>query len=44
MNPGALFGAGGGGFMRLNIGAPRAVVLEALDRIADALARRNSTI
>jgi cystathionine beta-lyase len=44
MNPGTVFGAGGGGFMRLNIGAPRAVVLEALDRIADALVRRNSTI
>lgn len=44
MNPGTVFGAGGGGFMRLNIGAPRAVVLEGLDRIADALARRNSSI
>lgn len=41
MNPGTVFGAGGSGFMRLNIGAPRLVVLEALDRIADALARQN---
>ncbi len=44
MNPGTVFGAGGAGFMRLNIGAPRAVVMEALDRIADALVSRNSTI
>jgi cystathionine beta-lyase len=44
MNPGTVFGAGGSGFMRLNIGAPRALVREALDRIADALARRTPTI
>lgn len=37
MNPGTVFGAGGGGFMRLNIGAPRAVVLEALERIRHAV-------
>ena len=37
MNPGTVFGAGGSGFMRLNIGAPKAVVLEALERIVDAL-------
>jgi cystathionine beta-lyase len=41
LSPGAVFGTGGSGFMRLNIGAPRVVVLEALDRIADALARQN---
>ena len=40
MNPGTVFGTGGGGFMRLNLGAPRAVVMEALGRIAHALSRR----
>jgi cysteine-S-conjugate beta-lyase len=40
MNPGTVFGEGGSGCMRLNLGAPRAVVLEALERIAAALARR----
>ncbi len=38
MNPGTVFGTGGGGFMRLNIGAPRAVVMEALERMRHALA------
>jgi cysteine-S-conjugate beta-lyase len=33
MNPGTVFGDGGSGFMRLNIGAPRRVVEEALCRI-----------
>ena len=37
MNPGAVFGTGGSGFMRLNLGAPRAVVMEALARIGQAL-------
>ena len=39
MNPGTVFGAGGSGFMRMNIGAPRLVIAEALERIKDALAR-----
>ncbi|MDD5364243.1 MAG: PatB family C-S lyase [Gallionellaceae bacterium] len=38
MNPGSVFGTGGSGFMRLNIGAPRAVVAEALARVAAAFA------
>ena len=38
MNPGTVFGEGGSGFMRLNIGAPRAVVMEALERIRRAFA------
>ncbi|BCB27804.1 aminotransferase [Sulfurimicrobium lacus] len=38
MNPGTVFGAGGSGFMRLNIGAPRRVVAEALVRIRAAIA------
>jgi cysteine-S-conjugate beta-lyase len=37
MNPGISFGTGGSGHMRLNIGAPRAVVRSALERIAAAL-------
>lgn len=37
MNPGTVFGSGGSGFMRLNIGAPRPVIEMALARIAMAL-------
>ena len=37
MNPGTVFGEGGSGFMRMNIGASRQVVKEALDRIAKAV-------
>ncbi|MDP1896249.1 MAG: pyridoxal phosphate-dependent aminotransferase [Sulfurimicrobium sp.] len=40
MNPGTVFGAGGSGFMRLNIGAPRQVLAEALARIRQAIAGR----
>lgn len=36
MNPGTVFGEGGSGFMRMNIGAPRHVVINALERIAHA--------
>ena len=36
MNPGITFGAGGSGFMRLNIAAPRSVILDALARISRA--------
>lgn len=39
LNDGALFGREGEGFMRLNVGAPRAVVREALERLRDAVAR-----
>jgi len=39
MNPGITFGRGGSGFMRLNLGAPRVVVVEALERIAGALGK-----
>jgi cystathionine beta-lyase len=38
LNPGITFGANGSGFMRMNIGTRKAVVAEALTRIADALA------
>jgi cystathionine beta-lyase len=37
MNPGISFGTGGSGFMRLNLGAPIAVITEALERIEAAL-------
>jgi cystathionine beta-lyase len=37
MNPGTVFGSGGSGFMRMNIGAPRAVIEIALQRLAAAL-------
>ena len=36
MNPGTVFGENGSGFMRMNMGAPRAVIAEALQRIAHA--------
>lgn len=39
MNPGSVFGEGGSGFMRMNIGAPRAVVIDALARIAQEIQR-----
>jgi cystathionine beta-lyase len=38
LNEGAWFGAGGEGFARLNFGTPRKILLEALERMAAALA------
>lgn len=38
LSPGTLFGDGGSGFMRMNIGAPKHVVIKALDNIKNALA------
>lgn len=35
LSPGAVFGSGGSGFMRLNIGAPRRGIIAALGRLAD---------
>ena len=40
MNPGISFGEPGSGFMRLNIGCPRSVLTEVLERIEAALAAR----
>ena len=37
MNPGPVFGDGGSGFMRMNIGTSRLVVAEALERIRRAV-------
>ena len=36
-NDGAIFGRGGEGFVRLNFGCPRSVLVEALDRMKNAL-------
>jgi cystathionine beta-lyase len=36
LSPGAMFGDGGGGHMRMNIGAPRSVIMQALENIARA--------
>ena len=37
LSPGTLFGTGGSGHMRLNLGAPRAVIAQALEQVAAAL-------
>jgi len=37
LNAGAMFGRGGEGFMRLNVGTPRSVLADALDRLRQAL-------
>jgi cystathionine beta-lyase len=39
LSPGTLFGEGGSGFMRMNIGAPRALILQAMKNIAEAMRR-----
>lgn len=36
LSPGSLFGRGGEGFMRLNLGAPRALIREATRRLVEA--------
>ena len=40
LNDGATFGAGGEGFVRLNFGCPRATLVEALERMKQALSSR----
>lgn len=42
LNPGFSFGPGGEGFMRLNIGCPRAVLQEAMQRLKSAIEARKS--
>ncbi|MBR3649491.1 MAG: PatB family C-S lyase, partial [Victivallales bacterium] len=37
LNDGEMFGPGGEGFMRLNVGTPRSILMEALNRMKDAL-------
>lgn len=39
MNDGAMFGNGGTGFMRMNVGTPRSVLKQALEQIKNALGR-----
>ncbi len=37
MSSGVIYGQGGEGFMRLNIGAPRRVIMDALERMRQVL-------
>ena len=41
LNKGAIFGQPGVGFARFNFACPRAILIEALDRMRDAIARRD---
>jgi cystathionine beta-lyase len=41
LNPGLTFGQPGSGFMRLNIGCPRATLEAVIDRLARAIQRRS---
>lgn len=40
LNDGAAFGQGGEGFVRLNFGCPRSMLMDALNRMKDALDHR----
>ena len=42
LDPGTWFGVEGDGFARLNIGTTRAMLKEGLERIADALDKREN--
>ena len=42
LNDGATFGAGGEGFVRLNFACPRAILVEALERMREALLQRQT--
>lgn len=44
LNDGAMFGEEGTGFMRLNVAAPRSVILQILDRIKDAVCGNNDSL
>jgi cystathionine beta-lyase len=39
LNNGGRFGTGGDGFMRINIGCPRSILAEALDRLREAFSQ-----
>ena len=43
LNDGEMFGVGGEGFMRLNVGVPRKVLEQALKQLAEAVAKLPST-
>ena len=40
MNPGHTYGAGGDGFMRMNIASPRDMLLKGMSQLAEAVANR----
>ncbi|MDE5669355.1 MAG: PatB family C-S lyase [Duncaniella sp.] len=40
LNDGEMFGPGGHGFMRLNVGCPRAILTEALTRLTEAISEK----
>jgi cystathionine beta-lyase len=40
LNDGEMFGQGGQGFMRMNVGSPRCVLQEALERLRQSLESR----
>ncbi len=43
LNDGEMFGAGGEGFMRLNVGVPRSVLVKALHQLAEAVAKLHAS-
>lgn len=43
LNDGAMFGPGGEGFMRMNVGTPRTILKEALDRLYQQFGSQNAT-
>lgn len=43
LNDGEMFGAGGEGFMRLNVGVPRCVLEKALHQLAEAVAKLHAS-
>jgi len=40
LNDGSMFGSGGEGYMRLNVGCPRATLEQALERLKNAVKKR----
>jgi cystathionine beta-lyase len=44
LNDGAMFGPGGKGFMRMNIGSPRAVLAQALAQLKEAVSSNYDSI
>ena len=43
LNDGAMFGSGGEGFMRMNVGTPRSILKKALDRLYQQFGSQNAT-
>lgn len=41
-NPGIMFGPGGEGFMRMNIGCPKSILMQALEQIKEAITELNA--